>query len=112
MVSDRKERNEQILSFYIPASGVDAHSVARVEVPEWAEFLELVVISGGPVFMFRGRVDEVEAFRRTNVPAAIDFDLAASGTAKGSIGLTRGGYFTVSSGNETIGFVRCTQGKP
>ena len=104
------ERNELIQSFYLPAPGVaEEMSVMQLDpAPDNADQLELVVISGGPVFMFDGRVDGAKAYRRTRGIDTTDFDLASNGNARSAMGIRqRYGSFTVAADVETIGYVRC-----
>ena len=104
---------EQIIPFYIPPGAVGVGAVVEIEpTMETGRTLELVVVEGGPVFMFKGRRTAEEAYRATHNSDAIDFDLAASATSKSARGVEqRYGNCTLHSDNETIGYVRVTDRK-
>lgn len=103
---------QDLQDFYIAAgpAGVGAVFYGR-PVMNTAKTLKIHVTSGGPVFFFRGRLSAEEAYRRSHVPGAIDFD-AVAGTEPVEIAVSeRYGMFTLHSDNETIGLVIAGDGK-
>lgn len=98
---------EKITSFRVLAGEV----VEVQPVPmDNACTMELVVVEGGPAFFFRGRKTAAEAAALVEEGR---FDLAASGTSKGSLGADqRYGNGTVFAAVETVGYVRVTSHEP
>lgn len=97
---------EHIQSFRIEAGGV-----TKVKPQgNTARTVEIVVVEGGPVYLFEGNVS---AARANELAAAGDFDLAASATSgKSERGVSeRYGQATLYSDNVSIGYIR-TQDKP
>lgn len=70
--------------------------------------LELQVVSGGPVYMFRGGLDRAGAEQHLGEPSNIDFDLGAAVGQSASINMEHGiGELTVYSPDaDSIGFLR------
>ena len=101
------ESHESIQAFYLPAPGANESSVKLLDPgPDDATHLELVVIEGGPVFLFDGRMDKADAYRRTRGVDTTDFAIGANSNVKAVMALTRNTAFTVASDQETIGYVR------
>lgn len=94
--------------FYIPASAAGTGAVIKIKAQAaFPGVLELQVVSGGPVFLFRGEKSLKSAYDATHVADAIDFDLACAVSGRGEIGLESGiGLLTLQSDNESIGFIR------
>lgn len=68
--------------------------------------LELQVVTGGPVFLWRGE-RSLGACVSGATTADVDFDLAAAATGKSEITLESGiGMLTVWAAAETVGFLR------
>lgn len=95
--------------FYIPASVAGVGAIASVTNPgvDARCKVALHVVSGGPVFMWFGRVELKEAYRKSHDPASIDFDFAASANGTYESIVTRAGLevITLQSDSETIGFI-------
>lgn len=103
------EKHELIQSFYLPAPGVTNEMAVKVmdPAPDDSTHLELVVLNGGPVFLFDGRINGAEAYRRTRGVKTTDFAIGSNGNSKSVMGVhARYGTFTVAADVESIGYVR------
>lgn len=110
-----KGDTEFIEPFYIPSStpGTGARAVIKPQTEIHGE-LDLVVVSGGPVFLIKGKHSVSYMYTRTHPPVPadgeqpqIDFDLAA---CLGMVATMRHepdmGIFTLSSDSESVGYIR------
>lgn len=100
-----------IAPFYIPPKGVNPMGIARIRPQQGMSKgeIKLVVLTGGPVFLFEAEVGAQEAYDRTHGfnGRDVDFDLGASLTVITET-LTEAfpSMMTVASDAETVGFVQ------
>lgn len=102
---------DNILPFYIPEGPEGVGSVVYTDAPSIGRpaKLELHVIAGGPVFLWRGRMDLKTAYNQTHgADPNPDFDLASSGSAEVYVG-EHIGQLTLHADVETIGYIRITK---
>lgn len=101
-------RSEFFEPFYIPAGPAGTGAIKRVKAQaSKGGTLKLAVVSGGPVFLFRGEVSVTSAYRATHGETEPDFDAAASANGECEITLESAiGGVTLHSDNETIGYLQ------
>ena len=100
--------SDQIIPFYIAksAEGVGAVTSLSFKLRE-ASLMEIQVLSGGPVFLFKQAVSASEAYAATHGKQLPLFDLGAvPGQSAETILEPSLGQVTVCSDNESIGFIR------
>lgn len=69
--------------------------------------LELNIVEGGPVYLFRGRVEASAAASATALNSNVQFDLGASPTGSAQMSIEGEiGTITVFSRKASIGFLR------
>lgn len=102
---------EHVQPFYIGPSQNSQGNVARIRglTGQFCGTLELNVISGGPVFLWRGRKEIAEAYNLTHGGGEPDFELGASANGNATVEVEGGlELMTLHSDTETIGFVKLT----
>jgi hypothetical protein len=79
---------------------------------ERENLLELVCLSGGPVFLTNGRVELGQAFSNaTGADPNLEFDLAANVNASTVREIGSVSNITLWAAQETVGYVRLVEGR-
>lgn len=103
-------KREYRIPFRLDASAPGASSVLTINLPPISgdAELELNVIEGSPVYVFFGTVNAVNARRRIAVDA--DFELGASTSYNGRLGLNQYAAITLAANDLSIGFIVIREG--